>query len=334
MAIVRRLAVSVAILVNLLATSAAWGAASCPPSHEPQLSAGRVSPASGTTATVFTFSVTYADTKGCAPNSVKVTVAGVGLYGMTGSGTSYDTGVTFTWAMTLPVGTRTYSFVATSEGKTTALAAVSPPSVTVTVPATPPPTPVPTPKPTPVPTPKPTPKPVPTPVPTSAPTSAPTPPGSPQGTPVAAPSSNGQGPAPSVGASGGVGEPAASPSAGGQVGAPGPSSSEAGSPAVVTKTEEIGSFPLLVSGWATATAGGLALFLFLAPRRRRDDEPAMAVAGTGTDAPEDAGPPPSEPLPQSTLVPPDEVGVPRWLRPSVRAARQGQLGRSQRTEDS
>jgi hypothetical protein len=33
-------------------------------------------------------------------------------------------------------------------------------------------------------------------------------------------------------------------------------------------------------------------------------------------------------------VPPDEVGVPRWLRPSVRAARQGQLGRSQRTEDS
>jgi len=75
-AIVRRLALSLAIIVNLLATSAAWGAASCPPSHEPQLSAGGATPASGTTATVFTFTVTYADTKGCAPNWVRVTVAG------------------------------------------------------------------------------------------------------------------------------------------------------------------------------------------------------------------------------------------------------------------
>ena len=100
LAIVRRVALSLAILVNLLATTAAWGAGSCSSqAHDPLLSAGSASPASGTTATVFTFTVTYADTKGCAPNWVRVTVAGVGVFPMTGSGTSYDTGVVFTRAM-------------------------------------------------------------------------------------------------------------------------------------------------------------------------------------------------------------------------------------------
>lgn len=348
MAIVRRLALSLAILVNLLATTAAWGAGACSSqAHQPLLSGGGASPASGTTATVFTFSVTYADTKGCPPNWVKVTVAGVGAFTMTGSGTSYETGVTFTWAMTLPVGTRTYFFTANSGDpgaeKTAGLAAVTPPSITVTVPATPPPTPVPTPVPTPKPTAVPTP--VPTTAPTGAPTSAPTPPGkaapTPQSTPAPAPGSNGQGPAPSVGATGGVGGPVASPSTGeSQAAAPGASSSEGGRPAIITQTERLDSFALVVGGWATATAGGLAMFLVLVARRRREEEPAMAVAGAGTDASagtdaaEEVAPPPSEPLPQSALVAPDEVGVPRWLRPSVRAARQGQLGRSQRTEDS
>jgi hypothetical protein len=343
MAIVRRLALSLAIIVNLLAASAAWGAASCPPAHEPQLSGGSATPASGTTATVFTFTVTYADTKGCAPNSVSVTVAGVGLFQMTGSGTSYETGVVFSTATTLPVGTHTYSFAASSGDpgspppKTTAITAVSPPSVTVNVPATPPPTPSATPKPTSVPTPVPTPKPpsVPTPVPTSAPAGATA---APQSTPAAAPGSNGQGPTPSVGG-GGAGGPAASPSAGGEVPAPAASGSEGPAPAIVTQTGRMDSFALVVGGWATATAGGLALFLFVATRRRREEEPEMAVAGAGTavaetNAPEDIAPPPSKPVPQSTLVPPDEVGVPRWLRPSVRAARQGQLGRSQKVEDS
>ena len=99
------------------------------------------------------------------------------------------------------------------------------------------------------------------------------------------------------------------------------------------------SFALVVSGWATATGGGLALFLFLATRRRREEEPALAVAGAGTaavetNATQDVTPPQSEPLPPVATVLPDEVGVPRWLRPSVRAARQGQLGRSQKVEDS
>jgi hypothetical protein len=114
------------------------------------------------------------------------------------------------------------------------------------------------------------------------------------------------------------------------------SGGESAGPAVITQTERMDSFALVVSGWATATGAGLALFLFLATRRRRDDEPAMAVAGAGTDATEVIAPPPSEPLPQPTTVLPDEVGVPRWLRPSVRAARQGQVGRPnpRKVEDS
>ena len=94
------------------------------------------------------------------------------------------------------------------------------------------------------------------------------------------------------------------------------------------------SFALVVGGWATATAGGLALFLFLAPRRRREDEPAMVTPDAAVDTPEVPVPPPPGPLPPSGPVLPDEVGVPRWLRPSVRAARQGQLGRSPKVEDS
>ncbi|MEP7041068.1 MAG: hypothetical protein ABI864_05770 [Chloroflexota bacterium] len=336
MAIVRRVAITVAILVNLAATAAVWGAGSCPPAHELLLSAGTASPSSGTTATVFTFSVTYADTKGCPPNWVRVTVAGVDVFDMSGSGTSYGTGVVFTRAMTLPVGTHTYSFAANSGDpggrKTAGLVAVTPPSVTVTIPATPPPTPMPTPMPTAVPTP------VPTPVPTAAPTSAPTPPSgstaAPQSTPATVPGSTGQGTSPSVGG-GGVGGPAASAGASeAQVPAPAASSDEGAAPAIVTPTDRMDSFALVVGGWATATAGGLALFLFLAPRRRREDEPAMVTPDAAMDTLEVPVPPPPRPLPQSAVVPPDEVGVPRWLRPSVRAARQGQLGRSQKVEDS
>lgn len=336
MAIVRRVAITVAILVDLLATTAVWGAGSCPPAHEPLLSAGTASPSSGTTATVFTFSVTYSDTKACPPNWVRVTVAGVGVFEMSGSGTSYQTGVIFTRAMTLPVGTHTYSFAASSGNsggrKTAGLVAVTPPSVTVTIPATPPPTPVPTLVPTPVPTPKPTA------APTAAPTSAPTPPGGstvpPQSTPATVPGSTGQGPSPSVGG-GGVGGPAASAGASeAQVPAPAASSGEGAGPAIVTPTDRVDSFALVVGGWATATAGGLALFLFLAPRRRREDEPAMVTPDVAVDTPEVPVPPPPGPLPPSGPVLPDEVGVPRWLRPSVRAARQGQLGRSPKVEDS
>src|SRR4029079_7442059 len=93
------------------ATMGASGACSGP-AHDPILSAGSASPSSGTTATVFTFRVTYADTKGCAPLWVRVAIAGVGTFSMNGAGTTYDTGVTFTLARPLTQGTRAYSFSA------------------------------------------------------------------------------------------------------------------------------------------------------------------------------------------------------------------------------
>lgn len=324
-AIARRLALSLAIIANLLATTATWGAGSCSSqSHQPQLSNGRVSPSTGTTATVFTFSVTYRDTKGCAPNWVRLTVANVGVYPMSGSG-NYDTGVTFTRTLQLPVGTYTYSFMASSgtDGgqKTAFLATVTPPSFTVTPVATPPP---PTPPPTPVPTPKPTPKPAPkpTPVPTPAPTVPPTaPPTAPATATPANPGTAGQTPVPTpapVGAVVSEGPVASQPA-----GAPGPSASEAGVPASFVDPDRPGMFPLLVGVWTAVTSGSLMLFLLLA-RRREPDEPVLATVGGEAPPPYEQAPPSTEPVPQAAaLVPPDEVNVPRWLRPSVRAGRQG-----------
>lgn len=300
----------------------AWAAGSCPsPASNLSLSAGHAAPASGTTATVFTFSVTYADTKGCAPSWVRVAIVGAGTFPMNGGAGSYDTGVTFTFATVLPAGTHAYSFAASSGTQTTALTSVSPPSVTVTVPATPPPpTPKPTPKPTPLPTPIPTPPPtdVPTEVPTAVPTAAA--PGA--GSPTYGP------PAPS-GAAGGVVAPSGGPVASQAQGqAPGASSSEGESAGSISNSGGMGSFPLLIGAWATATAGGLALFLVLAPRRRKPDEPVVAEAGLPVGEPPPRAPrPAAEAQILAEQVPPEEANIPRWLRPSVQAGRtSGQRG--------
>jgi hypothetical protein len=270
--------------------------------------------------------VTYADTKGCAPNWVRVTIAGVGVYPMSGSGTSYDTGVTFTRTMQLPVGTHAYSFAANSGDpgaqKTTALTSVSPPTVAVTAPPTPPP-PEPTPRPTPRPTAVPTPRPtaVPTPMPTTIPS--------------AIPSSAAAVPSPSIAAgSPGASSPGAVASQD-QGQAPGASPSDPGGAAGFVTTDRLGSFPLLMGAWITATAGGLALFLLLAPRRRTQGEPSLAVAGHGLTTPEaEAAPDPAQAVQQSDVVPSNEVNIPRWLRPSVQAARQGTRSNTRRFEDS
>jgi len=303
--IVRRLAISLAIFATLVAPSATIGAtgACSGPAHDPILSAGSASPATGTTATVFTFRVTYRDTKGCAPLWVRVAIAGVGTLSMNGAGTTYDTGVTFTLARTLPQGKHAYSFSASSGigngQKTTSLTAVAPPSVTVTSPA-PPPTPPPTPKPTPNPTS------VPTPIPTPEPTTAPTQPATPSatGTPATSPSGVASSPPGSVASQGQL--PGGS-------GSPGPNPGGLGGPG------GMGSLSLLVGAWATATAGGLGLFLYLAPRRRKQRQPAFADA-QATVATVASNQPPPERERQSDL-PPDEAKLPRWLRPSVQAAR-------------
>jgi hypothetical protein len=276
--------------------------------------------------------VTYADTKGCAPNWVRVTIAGVGVYPMSGSGTSYETGVTFTRTMQLPVGIHAYSFAANSGDpgaqKTTALTSVSPPTVAVTAPPTPPP-----PEPTPRPTPKPAP--VPTPIPTPVPTAPPTPAATPTNVPSSSPASTAGVPTPSI-AGGGSGASSPGPVASqdqGQV--PGASPSDAGGAAGLATTDRMGTFPLLMGAWITATAGGLALFLLLAPRRRTRSEPALAVAGHGMTTPEEeAAPDPAQVLQQPDLVPSNEVNIPRWLRPSVQAARQGTRSNTRRFEDS
>jgi hypothetical protein len=307
--------------------------------RDPVLSAGKATPGTGTTATVFTFSVTYSDAKGCAPNWVRVTVNGVGTFPMTGGGTSYDTGVTFTRALKLPAGTHTYSFAASSgEGaglQTTTLTSVSPPSVVVTVAPTPSPEPTPTPttKPTPPPTPVPTPRP--TPVPTTAPTPVPptagataTPPSSPS--PGGGSGSSSHAPSPTD-VAGGVVSPTGGPGASEVQGqAPGASGSEAGGEGSFGRSDGMGSFALLLGAWATATAAGLAFFLVLAPRRRAPNQPAFADATqAAADAP--APRPSGEPSMLATDVPPDEVNMPRWLRPSVQAARRGQ--RESRSSD-
>jgi hypothetical protein len=319
LAIARRLALLLAIIATLLASSAAWGAGGpcSSPAHDPVLSAGTAAPGNGTTATIFTFSVTYADTKGCAPNWVTVTVSGAGSFPMSDGGGAYDTGVIFTRGLQLAAGTYTYSF-ATSSGagvgeKTITLTAVSPASVVVTLPSTPPPPP-PTPAPTLKPTPRPTPKPVATPAATPPATATASPLSSAGGTPSI---TDGGAASPSEGA----------PSADQGQGA-GPSGSQTGASGSFGKREEMGSFSVLIGGWATTTVAGLALFRVLAPRRRASSQPAFAEAG-----PEIAHlshPPAAGPLveddPAADLIPPDEVNMPRWLRPSVQAARHGQRG--------
>ena len=297
-----------ATLLAVPATRGASGACSGP-AHDPILSSGTASPATGTTATVFSFSVTYADTKGCAPLWVQVVITGVGTFPMNGTGTAYDSGVTFTQGITLPPGAHAYSFAASSGidsgQKTTTLTSVSPPSITVIAP-----TPVPTPQPPPPPTPLPTPLPTPVPTPVPTPTEMPSDSGSP-GSTLASPS-------------GAAGTPSGSGASQDQ--APGASVGPGGNAGSLGGPDGMSSFALLLGGWATATLAGLALFLFLAPRRRAQLRPAAAEAGpteVGTDSHRPSGPAPEV---SSDLIPSDEAQLPRWLRPSVQAARHDQRG--------
>ena len=83
----------------------------------------------------------------------------------------------------------------------------------------------------------------------------------------------------------------------------------------------------MVAAWLTTTIGGLMLFLFLAPKRPSPLTPLPAggagMARTFAPAPatdaEGSGPP-SRVSKDADLE--DEANIPRWLRPSVQAARQ------------
>ncbi|MDP9251054.1 MAG: hypothetical protein M3O78_06770, partial [Chloroflexota bacterium] len=103
-----------AITASMLAAAPAALAGSCysRTAHTITLSLGKVTPSSGTTTTLFTFSVKYSDSAGCVPSqgSVTVTVAGVGTFAMTATTPgNYFAGVIYTRGVRLPVGTHAYS---------------------------------------------------------------------------------------------------------------------------------------------------------------------------------------------------------------------------------
>ncbi|HZM73228.1 MAG TPA: hypothetical protein VFC71_07600, partial [Candidatus Polarisedimenticolia bacterium] len=148
-----RFAFATAILATIALWPGAASAASCSgASHKLALTSGAASPGSGTTATSFRFSVTYADNAGCAPTSIVVTVVGSGTFPLTFASGDLTSGAVFARAMTLPAGSHGYSFEAVSGSgageQTFKLSAVTPSAVTVTSP-TPKPTPVITPPPPP-----------------------------------------------------------------------------------------------------------------------------------------------------------------------------------------
>lgn len=210
-------------------------------------------------------------------------VNGVGTFSMKGTGTNYAAGVTFRRAMTLPPGSRAYSFRAAAGSgagsQTVTLTSVSPAKVTVSSPTA-------------------------IPAPTSPPTLPPPPP-----TATPSPSS------PAVGATG------RAPSAGGP-GAWGGQGSDAGGGLYLPEGTDllawIGGQISTQMVWLIATAGGLCLFVLLS---RPTGEPdlfgptgALAMRQNGLD-PSAAG----EPMVRRLAG--DEAQMPRWLRPSVQAAR-------------
>ncbi|HTG40141.1 MAG TPA: hypothetical protein VK697_00885, partial [Methylomirabilota bacterium] len=167
------LAVAAVVVILMLPTASGSAlAGNCNGATTPLLAGGSASAGSGMPSTTITFSVRFKDTGGCPPSKVEVVVAGLGRYAMTGGGTTFQAGVTYSVAMALPAGSWAYSFAATNgSGKRfVALTTVSPAAIVIVSP-----TPMPTAKPTPRPTPKPTPKPTPQPKPTAKSTMRPTP---------------------------------------------------------------------------------------------------------------------------------------------------------------
>jgi hypothetical protein len=334
--------------------------------HEILLSSGIAAPGSGTTGTPVTFSVRYANSDACAPSRVAVVIPGVGTFPMSGSGSAWGSGVTFARAVNLPAGSWAYSFTATSGKKTATLASVAPSRVSITAPKprpTPPPpaTVAPAPQPPPPPPPPPTPAPTPAPTPRPSPKAAtPTPaPASPSPSPIAS-TVAGAWPVPSSRPRLAPVRPRPAPR--GVL----PGTDSSGFPLAQLVDESLKSYGPVIA-YSLTTAGGLALFFVLLRRRGSDGaaQPLMAAAipngqGNAVTASAPGSTAPGHPAtptvadggvaavralpPMRELIPPidydilrdpdapagpapDEVGVPRWLRPSVRSARFGEVTR-------
>jgi hypothetical protein len=154
----------IALLVATIALPAIWPdapwastveAASC---KGVKLTAPNAAPRTGTPTTLIQFSVTYVDSGNCKPSTIVAVIPGFGQAPLTATGTSYTTGVRYSRALRLPIGTWSYQFYASAgaggPGRTDTV--IGPGTIVIVAPT---PTPTPTPKPTPKPTPRPTPKP-------------------------------------------------------------------------------------------------------------------------------------------------------------------------------
>jgi len=289
-------------------------AASCKgASHEAELTSGSVSPRTGDPTGIFKFKVTYSDNAGCIPAGVNVVVSGVGTFAMEGSGGSV---VSYHRSMQLPPGTHAYAFTATSGSgagyRVITLAAVSPTAVVVTQPQ-----------------PKPTasPKPTPTPRPTSPGTAASSTPSASSSATAATATDAPASPTASRKPRRGSPTPQPVVAAVGSLG--GTSGSSPGLGALTPTGADAGQLSWLLA-WLAATAGGLTLF-FVMSRGHREFALAGSPAGGGFAAPGDTASPaasPSETRMQRRLAAQagGEKQLPRWLRPSVQAARYARPG--------
>jgi hypothetical protein len=315
-----------------------------------RLSDAAVTPRTGTSATTFTFGVTYTNKQGSgAPNEIFVVIDGVS-HTMVAQGSDWRNGVRFIFKTRLPVGTHTIAFH--SLGRDRFVDDL--PAGTAKVSAAP--------------APRPTTAPVP---PTDPPTTSPsTSPSGPVSTPGPGESSGSSGSGgsggsadrdyDSIGGSGtrvegsrggpGVG---GTPASGGDDfathsagGTGGPSSDSAGSGNAGAGWSDVAAFlkalapgglttrsmPLLPSIIITAgTVAMLMTFMFFG-KRRRDGEPpesdevlsAAAARGTGVAATASLVPN----FPVAPGIPEDEIGMPRWRRPSLLEARKTDPARS------
>ena len=340
-----------ATIAVLLSAGSPVQAASCNgASHAITLTSGGANPGSGTTSTPITFSVVYADSAGCVPTSVTVQVSGAGTFALTASGANYAAGVRFSGNLTLSPGSHTYLFSATSGdgngAKTATLTVVSPSAVVISAPTPAPPPPAPAPAPAPVPQPAPVPPPVvPAPVPPPAPPAT-DPPATEPPSPSATSSGEASPTQPTTTAPSPTGP---SPT---QTNPLGPLEADRGL-ASISGPRTGGSpgsgflgsdLPFLGTLIAYLSATGAGLFFFaLLVRRRSDSQPGpagMTLASATTSSAVVSSEPRVTPLPpMRELIPPvnpnllsedderaevvpGEAGLPRWLRPSVRAGRQ------------
>lgn len=319
----RAVALGVMLTVAGLASPGPSLAANCgTPSHNASLSTGAASPGSGSTATIFVFTVDYSDNAGCTP-TVSLIIPGVGTFGMSATGDGSGNIVTYGISKKLPAGTWAYRFRATSGSNGGAvnvtLTTVSPRSIVVSSPPTPPPTPKATPSATAKATPKPTPKPVAQATPSADPSPADTPASTRTPRPTSSPTPRSS-PSPAAGG--------ADTTGGGGPGDGGPFGGLAGFLALGTKAAHLAEGPYLpVTSWVASCVLGLLTFAVVL-RRRRDERPGegelFMMSPFGSSLPATDPAPPFGALGDSPIDEPadPEATIPRWRRPSVQAARQ------------